>query len=331
MKRHREFPAPAAHLLLLSVAFSIGCETAPGDAADTSANSGVAQEVSLLPDSTRLVTDLAFLAHDDRGGRGAGSEGNREAREYIVAAYEAAGLTPFRDDFRVPFEIRRLEAEAIEGVNAIGFVRGTEHPDRFIVVSAHFDHLGTRDGDVFNGADDNASGTSALMEMARMTAEAPLRHSILFAAFDAEEMGLRGARAFVESPPIPLENVVLNLNMDMISRNDSVLYAAGTRHYPALREILEPIVGEVPVVLRFGHDEPGTGSNDWTSASDHGPFHAEGIPFVYFGVEDHPDYHRPTDDVERVDPGFYVASVQTIWRSLIELDRRLDPEEPTPR
>ena len=89
-------------------------------------------------------------------------------------------------------------------------------------------------------------------------------------------------------------------------------------------------VTDAPAELRLGHDQPGVpGQDDWTSASDHGPFHAAGLPFVYFGVEDHPDYHQPTDDVEQVNPSDFHASVQTILSALRALDAAL-PLEPSP-
>jgi Zn-dependent M28 family amino/carboxypeptidase len=139
---------------------------------------------------------------------------------------------------------------------------------------------------------------------------------------DGEEMGLRGARAFVAAGwP---EEMVLNLNMDMISRSDSLLFAVGTSHYPHLKPILETVGPRPPVQLRFGHDVAGVeGVQDWTGSSDHGAFHDEGIPFIYFGVEDHDDYHHPTDDFERIDPAFYINAVRTVLASVLAMDEGL--------
>src|SRR5690606_27737683 len=116
-----------------------------------------------------------------------------------------------------------------------------------------------------------------------------------FAALDAEEMGLQGAKALVNDFPFPLNTVILNINLDMISKNQrNELYAAGTAHYPHLRPLLEEASKDAPIKLLFGHDIPGTDMQDWTSASDHAAFHEQGIPFIYFGVEDHEDYHKAT-------------------------------------
>ena len=103
------------------------------------------------------------------------------------------------------------------------------------VVSAHYDHLGIRDGVVYPGADDNASGVAVILEVAAYCQKNPFRRSIVFAAFDAEEGGLQGARVFVATPPVPKERIALNVNLDMVSRSDKrEIFIAGTYHTPAL-------------------------------------------------------------------------------------------------
>jgi Zn-dependent M28 family amino/carboxypeptidase len=115
----------------------------------------------------------------------------------------------------------------------------------------------------------------------------------------------------------------------MISRNaKGELWVAGTHHYPFLRPFVEQLAARARVTLQIGHDLPGTGSNDWTTASDHGPFHAEGIPFLYFGVEDHEDYHRASDDPAKVDADFYGRAVETIHAAVRTLDQELGTRVP---
>jgi Zn-dependent M28 family amino/carboxypeptidase len=148
---------------------------------------------------------------------------------------------------------------------------------------------------------------------------------MLFLAPDAEEMGLQGSRYFVANTPFPIEQLALNINMDMVSRSDkNELYAVGTYHYPGLKKILskQTVKG---FTLKFGHDEPNSGQvgDDWSNASDHAPFHQKGIPFIYFGVEDHEDYHKPTDTFERIQPEFFSAVVVGIGNSLRLLDQNL--------
>jgi Zn-dependent M28 family amino/carboxypeptidase len=261
------------------------------------------------------------LSSDAYEGRATGTEGGRKARAYLEAAFETAGLQRFGDTYVHPF----AGPGDGTGNNVVGYLEGTRLPDAYIVISAHYDHLGVRDGTIFNGADDNASGTAALLAFASYFAEHPPEHSILFAAFDAEEQGLRGARAFVEAPPVPREDIVFNLNMDMVSRGDAgELYVAGLYHYPAFEPYLDAAAERSGIDLRYGHDRPGMGADDWTNSSDHAPFHQASIPFLYFGVEDHPDYHRPTDDVDRIDATFFDNAAETILDVLLELDQGID-------
>lgn len=275
-------------------------------------------------DTASLFADVAFLAHDSLAGRATGSEGNRAARDWIAARFEALGLGRFADGFAAPFSFSGRDGGGVDGVNVVGYVPGSGGDSLYIVVTAHFDHLGVRNGQVYNGADDNASGTAALLALARSFAASPPTHPMVFAALDAEEMGLQGARAFVSNPPVPLGRIALNVNLDMISHSDSVLYVAGTYHAPYLRASLDPVIAESKIVLRYGHDSPNLPrGDDWTNASDHGPFHRLGIPFVYFGVEDHEDYHQATDDVETVNRSFYVEAVETIRLALVSLDEDL--------
>ena len=278
----------------------------------------------LSADSSQLLADLRFLASDGVEGRRTGTRGADRARVYILTAFQRGTLDPMPGGFVQPFEFssRRDTSVLYRGENVVGVIYGTDPEVGTIVISAHFDHVGIRDGEVYNGADDNASGTAALLSLARYFRWYPLRHTLILAAFDAEELGSRGAEAFVEAGWA--EGAVLNVNMDMVSRSDSLLFAAGPFHYPELRPILEGVPARPPVVLRFGHDEPGVeGMNDWTNSSDHRAFHRRGIPFIYFGVENHEDYHRPTDDFERVDPEFFVNAVRTILASVLALDEGL--------
>ncbi len=291
-------------------------------------------------DSVQILEDLRVLSHDSLEGRQTGTRGSALAQEYIRAAFEVAALDLPPGGFVQPFEFRgrRDTTQVTQGANVVGMVRGLDPELGAIILTAHYDHLGIRTprpgtpaeaaGDsIFNGADDNASGTVAVMSMARYFVHNPPRHTMVFVAMDAEEMGLRGSRAFVEAGwP---EEMVLNVNLDMLARSDSLLFAAGPYHYPRLLTILDTVRGRPPVVLRFGHDQPGVeGMQDWTRSSDHAPFHAEGIPFVYFGVEDHPDYHRPSDEFERVDPAFYLNAIRTVLAGLLALDQGLDGDPP---
>ncbi|CAN5672427.1 M20/M25/M40 family metallo-hydrolase [soil metagenome] len=301
-------------LMAVLLASCAGVQTAPG--------------ASERIDADRLMTDLRVLAADTMEGREAGTAGGLRARAFLLRQFQQIGLAPLVPGYARPFQVVGRDSVAREAANLLGYVRGTEQPERYVVVSAHYDHIGIRNGQIYNGADDNASGTAALLELARHFVVNPPRHSIIFAALDAEERGLHasfaGARNFVANPPVALDQIVTNVNMDMVGRNDrNELFAAGTYHSPFLRPYLERVAEGAPITLRFGHDSPELGTDDWTMQSDHGAFHEAGIPFIYFGVEDHPDYHRPTDTADRIQPAFFAGAVSTVLRALQEFDRNL--------
>lgn len=279
-----------------------------------------------------LLSHVRSLAAPALEGRRTGTPGNAVARAFIVDRFKRAGLVALGEGFEAPFRFTR-DSIGLQGVNVVGACRGSAAKDgRTLVVSAHYDHVGIRDGQVYPGADDNASGVAVLLALARQCGRTSWMHDALFVAFDAEEMGLQGSRAFVAAPPVPRDRLALNVNMDMVSRSDTrALYVAGTHHRPQLRPVLEAVAARAPVTLRFGHDKPKAeagGIDDWTMQSDHGAFHTAGIPFVYFGVEDHADYHKPTDTADKIDPAFLFQVATTILDAMSALDRALPTLRP---
>ncbi len=275
-------------------------------------------------DACRLICDIRHLSSDEMEGRSAERPSIFKARDFVEQRFRESGLEPMGRSFKQEFRITQpLTEETLLGVNFIGVIKGGGKADKYIVITAHYDHVGIRNGDIYNGADDNASGTAALFAIAKYFSGNKPDHSLIFVAFDAEERGLQGARHFVANLPVAKESILLNINMDMISRNDKgELYAAGTFHYPQFKPALEKVRKTAPVKLLLGHDIPGTGRDDWTNQSDHAAFHRAGIPFIYFGVEDHKDYHRPTDTFENIQPEFYVKAVETIIEAVKEVDGR---------
>ena len=280
--------------------------------------------VSKLFDAAALLEDLKTLSADDMEGRSADRPAMQKARSYVEKRFAASGIQPFGQSFRQDFGIKRRGSdEPLPGVNFVGQIKGTKYPDKYIVVTAHYDHVGIVKGAIYNGADDNASGTAALFAIASYFRKHPPEHSIVFVAFDAEEKGLQGSRHFVANLPVKKDSILLNINMDMVSRNDKgELYAAGAFSYPQLRPVLESVQKNAPVKLMLGHDDPKLGHDDWTDQSDQGSFHREKIPFIYFGVEDHKDYHKPTDDYVNIQPEFYVRAVETIVETIRKFDDR---------
>lgn len=275
--------------------------------------------VSKMFEAARLLRDVQNLSSDDMEGRSADRPSIQKARDYVEKRFKESGLQPSRQEFEIK---QRGTTEVWRGVNFVGQITGRKDASKYIIITAHYDHEGIRDGEIYNGADDNASGTAALFAIASYFKKHRPQHSLIFVAFDAEEKGLQGSRYFVENLPVKKESVMLNINMDMISRNDKgELYAAGTFHYPQLKAALESAQKKAGVKLMLGHDDPKLGRDDWTNQSDHASFHREKIPFIYFGVEDHKDYHRPTDDFANIQPEFYVRAVETIIEAILGFDR----------
>lgn len=304
----------------------------PAATADLAATSRV--------DSAQLLGDVRTLSSPEFGGRRTGTEGSRKAQAFLQARFEALGLRPFGGAFAEPFAFTHKSIKGLltpgkpyktaypQSANYIGFIPGSAKDARYIVVSAHYDHLGEKAGKLYPGADDNASGVAAMLAIAKWFKAHPPRHSIVFAAFDGEELGLQGARAFLAALPFPKAGLALNLNLDMVAHNDSnEIYAAGTSYTPALKALVAQAAARNTVNVRLGHDRSQlvAGSvEDWTGSSDHGPFHETGVPFLYFGVEDHADYHSPTDTFERINQKFFVDVANLLVDVAATLDQRLD-------
>ena len=301
----------------------------------TTAAEGAARHV----DRAQLMDDVEILSAPAFEGRRTGAPGSLKARQWLVDAFRNIGLVSGGTDGYVqPFTFRARGAGAPQpgdrpdgvnyaAANVIGRVPGRETGARTFVVTAHYDHLGIRDGVAYLGADDNASGTAVLLAAARHFVRNRPRHPLVFAALDAEELGQRGAGALLDSALLPRGAVAMNINLDMVSRNDrNEIYAAGTSHAPWLRPLLLDVQARASVNIRFGHDRPAgrSGIEDWTHSSDHGPFHDAGIPFVYFGVEDHPDYHEATDTADRIGERFYGDVADMIIEALRTFDARVE-------
>ena len=295
---------------LMSASFAAVClvQCAPSDTVDRSY------------DADAVLSLVERLSDDALEGREAGTAGGALAREMIVERMKAVGLSQVEGAYEFTFNV--IEPP-VEGINLVGMIEGKS--DDVIVLTAHYDHLGIRNGEIYNGMDDNASGVGALMAIAELYSGATQpEHSLLFVFFDAEEKSLTGARAFLQSPPIPVERMVFNLNLDMVSRADNgELWASGVSHLAGLGPVLEDVSKSAPLDLKMGYDGSIEGQDDWTSMSDHGVFFDAGIPHLYLGVQDHPDYHKPSDDFENIDPDVYLKSIDTIVMVFEALDARM--------
>lgn len=259
----------------------------------------------------RVLADVRFLADDRQEGRGVGTAGLQRAGEYIRDGFARAGLQTSFQDFTVPPDAPAVLHTTLGGTatrNVVAVLRGASPALRgqVVVVGAHYDHLGLggfgaldpdSTGRVHNGADDNASGAAALLEIGRLLAgrrPAPAR-TIVLVAFSGEELGTLGSSYFVQhSLPQPIDSLYAMLNLDMVGRIRNArllaLGAASAREFPALLDSLN-------TPPRFDLHASGDG---W-GPSDHSVFFATRRPVLHFFTDLHDDYHRTTDDWEKLD------------------------------
>ncbi|MES2522070.1 MAG: M28 family peptidase [Gemmatimonadota bacterium] len=288
-----------------------------------------AQAAGATPNDTataRMMSRLAALSADSMEGRRAGTPGSARARRWIIGQLTAMGAKPAFSSFEQPVKLPPRAGADTAGANIVVRIPGRNPNGPVLVASAHYDHLGVREGVVFNGADDDASGCVALLTMAERLLRQPPQHDVIIAFLDAEESGMHGANTFVNSPPVPIGRIAFNLNLDMVARQDGkALWVAGTSHSPFLKAPAEAAAKSAAIPVKFGHDtkdlKPG---DDWTGSSDHRAFHGKGIPFLYLGVEDHADYHKSGDDVEKIDPQFYRSVVDFAYRLLRTVDEKVE-------
>jgi len=267
-------------------------------------------------DSARALSALETLSSDEFEGRLTGEPGNLKAREWIIDQLQARGVDPLQaGGFEAPFETASFSEgkEGVSGTNLLAVIND-EPGAPVIVMSAHYDHVGMGEDGIYNGADDNASGVAALLEAISWFQQNAPETTLVFAFFDAEEMGIAGSAAFVHDLPEEIEDrLAFNLNLDMVSRADKgEIFAVGTYHYPELVPVIDAVAAETPLTLSKGHDSPEWGNQDWSTLSDHAPFLRAGVPIIYLGVEDHADYHKVTDTFDKVDPNMFARSVDTV-------------------
>ncbi len=273
-------------------------------------------------DQLQQTADFSTLASSEMAGRRPGQPGSELARQFLQRRFTELGLIPAGT---AGFTQRYQTDGQSDGVNFVGKINGTEPKLPAIVLTAHYDHVGVHHNRVYPGADDNASGVAALLALAAYFQAHPPRHSLIFAAVDHEEQGMHGSKQLFAGKLLDPQQLALNVNLDMLSRDSKAqLFAVGTYQHPALLPLLQPLQQDSLVALKFGHDRPSAVAGlvqDWSDASDHGIFATEGVPFVYFGVPDHVDYHQPTDTFERVDLEFYHKVSDTILSALLLLDQ----------
>lgn len=266
--------------------------------------SAIAQQI----DINNLKKHIYFLSSDKMKGRATGSKELKKAGAYIEKEFKRYKLKPLgTNGYKQPFQakVRRVVVpDSIrQAENIIGLL--DNGASKTIVVGAHYDHLGLGDfggskdtlhiGKIHNGADDNASGVSGLLELARYYSSNSTKEkfNILFIAFSGEELGLLGSKYWTENPTIPLSDIHWMLNMDMIGRYnpDNGLAIIGYGTSPQFKTIFNGIHSD----LKFNLSKDGNGGSDQTS------FYKKNIPVLFFHTGGHPDYHKTGDDADKID------------------------------
>lgn len=255
---------------------------------------------------------IKFLTSEKHGGRYPGGKANKRVVNYLIKAFKEIGLESFNKNYKQAFKATLKvekgieEKPAVKTYNVVGFIKGNDPnlKNEYIVLGAHYDHLGlggpTSKSDKKNtihyGADDNASGTSALLEIAEKIAsqKSKLKRSIIFIAFGAEEQGLLGSKYFVEHPLVPISQIKLMINMDMVGRMNAEnhVYMGGAGTFPEGVDFMKDLgksLGIAPIVH--------AGSVD---GSDHVSFYKKKISVLGIHTGGHAQYHTPEDTLDLI-------------------------------
>ena len=306
--------------------------------------------------NTDLYKHIEVLSSDSLEGRETGKPGQKMAAEYIANQFKKIGIPPYKrktyyqkfkvkserhickcDDCDLTFFKRIFKAnQTIRGENVLGYIEGSDLKDELLIITAHYDHLGKHDSLIFNGADDDASGVSAALEiaeafmLAKKEGNGP-RRSILIMPVSGEEKGLLGSRYYTDNPIYPLESTVANLNIDMIGRlddwhdNGNYVYLIGSdRLSYDLHDLNEKINDEyigIDLDYRFNNkDDP----NRYYYRSDHYNFAKNNIPVIFYFNGVHEDYHKPSDTIEKLDFDKINTITKLIFLTAWEIANRED-------
>ncbi len=287
-----------------------------------------------------LKKHLYIYAGDAMEGRMTGTKGQHMAANYIRDFYikEAIKPAPGTDNYfqNIPSSFFAARKDPQPSENVVAFIKGSEKPNEIVIISAHLDHVGTdKNGNVFNGADDDGSGTVSILEIAQAFQQAvkdghPPKRSILFLHVTGEEIGLYGSRYYTENPLFPLANTVCDLNIDMIGRidpdkkdNPNYLYLIGSN---MLSQELQDVSTEVnnkytKLELDYKYDDPDD-PNRFYYRSDHYNFAKNNVPIIFYFNGVHEDYHKMTDTPDKIEYDLMAKRAQLIFLTAWEIANR---------
>lgn len=287
-----------------------------------------------FPDAPDRKNPNLFIVSPEMGAALLGTNAAGLAKyQKAVAVAGKPVASPFKPAAAIVQTVEKKEPFTTE--NVLGFLEGSVKKEEVLVVSAHYDHLGIKDGKVFNGADDDGSGTVSVLELAEAFAQAKKdghgpRRSILFLANTGEEEGLLGSQYYTEHPIFPLENTVTNLNIDMVGRVDSThmgkgayLYLVGSDKLSSELHALSEATNQkyTPVALDYRFNDPNDPERLYYR-SDHYQFAKHQVPVIFYTSGLHPQYHQPSDDVDLIDFPAMARRDQLIFHTAWELANR---------
>lgn len=289
--------------------------------------------------SAELKTHLYEFASDEMQGRMTGSEGQKMAAEYLKNFYENQGIAAPTDAGYyqpIPAEYFSRARDPKPSENVVAFIEGSEKPEEVIVLSAHYDHVGVdKDGNVFNGADDDGSGTVSMLEMAEAFQQAVKdgngpKRSVLFLHVTGEEIGLYGSKYYTDNPLFPLANTVANLNTDMIGRIDpdkketpNYIYLIGSdKLSQTLHDVSEEVNRKyINLELDYTYNDEND-PNRFYYRSDHYNFAKNNIPIIFYFNGVHEDYHKISDTPDKIEYDLMEKRARLIFLTAWEVANR---------
>lgn len=328
-------------LLIVSFLLVASCKTNKTyTSVELTSNSNIILSYANTITNDDIKEHVFTLASDEFEGRRTGEKGQKMAANYLADQYESYGLTGnhlTNDYFQIVPKSALKNKSANDSENVIAFIEGTDKPEEIVVVSSHYDHEGIKNGEIYNGADDNASGTTAVLEIAEAFAKAKKeghgpKRSLLFINFTGEEKGLLGSKYFSSNSTYPLENIVAALNIDMIGRigkdkkgNDNYVYVIGADRLSSELHTINEIANSTYSNLELDYTyNAANDKNRFYYRSDHYNFAKHNIPIIFYFNGVHEDYHKPTDTADKINIELLRKRAQLIFYTAWELVNRED-------
>ncbi|MGJ8745854.1 M28 family metallopeptidase [Polaribacter sp.] len=328
----------------ISVFAFIACASSLNKASDNLTKVNFAEKYAASITAKELSKHLYIYASDEFEGRDTGEPGQKKAIAYLKDFYVKEGIvSPIsKDNYyqEVPAEFlnKRKRGKGLkDSENVLAFIKGSEKPDEIVVVSAHLDHVGMKDGEIYNGADDDGSGTVALLEMAQAfnmaakNGKGPKR-SILFLHVTGEEKGLLGSKYYTENPIFPLANTVCNLNIDMVGRvddahkeNPNYVYLIGSdklsANLHALSEEMNTKYTNIALDYKYNDEND---PNRFYYRSDHYNFAKHNIPIIFYFNGTHADYHKASDTPDKINYEMLEKRTRLVFHTAWEVANRTE-------